>query len=71
MRWRDVCGISPSAEPGLSYNPIAMARRIGQLVLALLQCSAVLATAPADEALQPCGDAYYYPSKVHIFKMSA
>jgi len=27
-----------------------------------------LANTPADEALKPCGDAYYCPSKVHIAK---
>jgi hypothetical protein len=44
-----------------------MARRIGQLVLALLPCTAVLADVPVDPNLKPCGDAYYYPSKVdHI-----
>jgi hypothetical protein len=42
----------------------AMARRLGQLVLALLPYGAVLANTPADEALKPCGEAYYYPSKV-------
>jgi hypothetical protein len=41
-----------------------MARRLGQLVLALLPYGAVLANTPADEALKPCGEAYYYPSKV-------
>ncbi len=42
-----------------------MARRIGQLVLALLPCTAVLAAVPVDPNLKPCGDAYYYPSKVN------
>jgi hypothetical protein len=41
-----------------------MARKVLQLVLAFLPCSAVLAAAPVDPALQLCGDAYYYPSKV-------
>ena len=46
-----------------------MARRIDQLVLALLPCTAVLAAVPVDPNLKPCGDAYYYPSKVnHISK---
>lgn len=40
-----------------------MARRIDQLVLALLPCTAVLAAVPVDPNLKPCGDAYYYPSK--------
>jgi len=41
-----------------------MARRISQLVLALLPCGAVLADGPVDQALKPCGEAYYYASQV-------
>jgi hypothetical protein len=43
----------------------AMARRIGQLVFALIPCGVVWANTLVDEVLKPCGEAYYYPSKVH------
>jgi hypothetical protein len=60
LRWKRII-----AELGRYRLFEDMARRIGQLVLALLSCSAILANTPVDEALKPCGDAYYYPSKVN------
>jgi hypothetical protein len=67
VKGRDICGIFSVAEQGLKFESKAMARRLGQLVLGLLPCSAVLANVPVDAALKPCGDAYYYPSKVVTF----
>lgn len=63
--WRVIYRVHETAEPGICVQFKDMARRFGQLALALLQCSAVLANTPVDPALKPCGDAYYYPSKVH------
>jgi hypothetical protein len=41
----------------------AMARRFGAI---LLFCSMALALPAAEENLLPCGDAFYYPSKVRL-----
>jgi hypothetical protein len=63
--WRVIYRVHETAEPGICVQFKDMARRFGQLALALLHCSAILANTPVDPALKPCGDAYYYPSKVH------
>ena len=36
----------------------------GRVVIGLLLYGMALADAGPDEALQPCGEAFYYPSKV-------
>lgn len=63
--WKGIYRIRETAEAGIYVQFKDMAQRFRLFVLAFLQCGAVLANTPVDPALKPCGDAYYYPSKVH------